>query len=234
MDATAISIIVQARSTSTRFPGKIFELIGNRQVLERVMDVCVHSAKYINNMTHQTGRICDVAIVTPVGDALLSKHQYTKYKVFEGPEHDVLARYVHAAKALNSDYIVRVTSDCPFIPSFTITSAINFAIKDQLDYITNADPRFRTHPDGHDVEVISKRLLEWLDENAKKPEHREHVTSFLVEALPPWAKKADIIGFCDLTAIKLSVDTPEDLKRLTDMYKDIYSKVNSSPKAFRL
>lgn len=232
MDFTTVSIIVQARSTSTRFPGKIFELIGNRQVLERVMDTCVHASKYINNMTAQTGRVCDVAIVTPTGDRLIE--QYSRYKIIEGSESDVLSRYLKAAAELKSDYVVRITSDCPFVPSFTITSAVNFSIKERLDFVTNADPRYRTSPDGYDVEVISKRLLEWLGENAKKPEHREHVTSYLVEAMPPWAKKADIIGFADFSGVKLSIDTPEDLKRLTDMYKDIYSKVNTSPRAFRL
>lgn len=232
MDATKISILVQARSTSKRFPGKIFEIIGNRQVLERVMDTCIHSARYINNLSHVSGRVCDVSIVTPYNDKLIET--YSRYNIFQGPEDDVLTRYVMAAKALGSDYVVRVTSDCPFIPSFTITSAINFAVKEGLDYITNADPRFRTSPDGHDVEVISKKMLFWLDETVKDMAHREHVTSYLTTCLPGWAKKADIIGFCDLSSLKLSIDTPEDLKRLSEMYKDIYSKVNSSPRAFRL
>lgn len=232
MEYTTVSIIVQARSTSTRFPGKIFELIGNRQVLERVMETCSHAAKYINEQTHKSGRVCEIAIATPTGDRLIE--QYSRYRIIEGSENDVLSRYLKAAAELKSDYIVRVTSDCPFIPSFMITSAINFAVKDRIDFVTNADPRFRTAPDGWDVEVISRRLLEWLGENAKKPEHREHVTSYLSESLPPWAKKADIIGFCDFSGIKISIDTKEDLERMTKMYNDLYSKVHSSPRAFRL
>jgi spore coat polysaccharide biosynthesis protein SpsF len=229
---TSVSIIIQARSTSTRFPGKIFEKIGSKQILQHVLDACYNCASYINKYTNKHGILCSVSLAVPTDDALIK--QYAKHVITQGPEHDVLKRYVMAAEKLKSDYIVRITSDCPFIPPFIISKAINLAVADNLDYLTNADPRFRTAPDGHDVEVISRKLLNWLDEAAKDESSREHVTSHLQREIPPWASKADIIGFCDMSTIKLSIDTPEDFERLTEMYHTLYSKVKTSPKSYRL
>jgi spore coat polysaccharide biosynthesis protein SpsF len=227
-----VSIIIQARSTSSRFPGKIFERIGNKQILQHVLDACDNCAAYINKYSHSHGLVCGVAIAVPENDMLIP--HYSKYKIIEGSESDVLGRYVTAAEQLESDYVVRITSDCPFIPPYIISKAINFGVKENYDFITNADPRFRTSPDGHDCEVMSRRLLVWLGENAKKPEHREHVTNYLLEQMPAWAKKVDIIGFADFSSIKLSVDTREDLERLTAMYEKLYAAVKNSPKSFRL
>lgn len=232
MDFANVSIIVQARSTSTRFPRKIFEKIGNKQILQHVLDACYNSSSYINAFSKKHGIVCGVALAVPHGDPLINHYQ--RHEIIEGPEHDVLRRYALARERLGSDYVVRITSDCPFIPPYVVSKAISIAVTEKLDYLTNADPRFRTAPDGHDCEVISKRLLTWLDENAKDEIHREHVTTYLHDHLPDWAVKADIVGFADYSSIKLSVDTPEDLKRITEMYHKLYSIIKSSPKSFRL
>lgn len=227
-----VSIIIQARSTSKRFPGKIFEKIGSKQILQHVLDACYNATSYINAYSSKHGLACGVALAVPDGDILIP--HYGRHTIIEGPENDVLKRYRMAADQLGSDYIVRITSDCPFIPPYIISKAITLCERGNLDFVTNADPRFRTAPDGHDCEVMSKRLLDWLDENVTRQEHREHVTSYLVETMPEWAKKMDIIGFADFSEVKLSIDTREDLERMTTMYNKLYSAVKSSPKAFRL
>lgn len=232
MDYKSVSIIIQARSTSTRFPGKIFEKIGNKQILQHVLDACYNSSSYVNAQTNRHGRICSVSLVVPYNDTLIPF--YSKHTIVQGPEDDVLKRYAMAAQKLDSAYVVRITSDCPFIPPYVISRAIAMAVDSGLDFLTNADPRYRTAPDGHDVEVMSRKMLEWLDQTAEHPTDREHVTTLLHANVPPWAKKADIIGFADLSSIKLSIDTPEDLERLTEMYNKLYAAVRSSPKSFRL
>jgi spore coat polysaccharide biosynthesis protein SpsF (cytidylyltransferase family) len=223
MDWKSVSIIIQARSTSKRFPGKIFEKIGTKQILQHVLDACQNSSSYII--------VCSVSLAVPYNDVLIGSYQ--RHKIIQGPEDDVLKRYKMAADELRSDYVVRITSDCPFIPPYIISRAINIAVQDKLDYLTNADPRYRTAPDGHDVEVLSRRMLDWLDETAPSGAHREHVTTYLHEHLPQWAAKADIIGFFKNDK-KLSVDTQEDIDRLRAEYQDLYYKVRTSPKSYRL
>lgn len=233
MQYKTISIIIQARSTSTRFPGKIFAKIGTKTVLQHVLDACNNSSSYINKYTNKHGLVSGVALVVPKGDELIQG--YSKHHIIEGDEHDVLSRYVRAADELHSDYIVRITSDCPFIPPYVISKHINLAVNDSLDYLTNADPRYRTAPDGHDVQVMSRRMLDWLNENATSAAHREHVCSVLMEKSPPQGfLTANIIGFADYSNIKLSVDTLEDLERMTEMYEKLYRSVNESRRCYRL
>lgn len=229
---TSVAIVIQARSTSKRFPGKIFERIGAKQVLQHVLDACYNSASYINAYTNRHGIVCGVTLAVPTNDALIVS--YSKHNIVQGPEDDVLRRYALALERLSADYIVRVTSDCPVVPPWLISKMINISVNDKLDYLTNADPRFRTMPDGWDVEVMSARLLNWLDENVKESVDREHVTSHLVTHLPEWAAKADVVGFADYRNVKLSVDTKEDLDRLVEMHNRLYSIIKTSPKAYRL
>ena len=218
MEYKTTSIIIQARSTSKRFPGKIHEKIGQKTILQMVIDVCNKAAAYVNSYTSRHGVVCGVALAIPEGDEV--SKLYSRYTIISGDENDVLSRYKKAADKLGSDFIVRITSDCPLIPDFIICKAINFATRDGLDYLTNADPRYRTSPDGHDVEVISRKLLDWLNENANEG-HREHVTSYLIKNRPSWAKCRNIVGYTDFSALKISVDTKEDLIRLQEMHDKI-------------
>lgn len=229
---TTVSIVIQARSTSTRFPGKIFEKIGNKQILQHVLDACYNSSNYINARTRDHGIVCDVCLAVPTADKLIG--QYSKHLIVEGSENDVLSRYMVVLNKLKSDFIVRITSDCPFIPPFIISDAIRRAVKDSRDYVTNADPRYRTVPDGYDVQVFSKSFLTWLSENAKSDSDREHVGTLAEQILPPHFSVAHIIGFADFSEVKLSVDTKEDLERLTKMHERLCHAVRNSGANYRL
>ena len=226
-----VSIVVQARSTSTRFPRKIFEIIGTKQILQHVLDSCYNSASYINAMTNKHGIICGVALAIPDGDEV--KQSYARHRIIEGSEHDVLARYKKALDELKSDYVVRITSDCPFIPPYIISKMIQIAVSEEMDFLTNADPRFRTAPDGHDCEVMSRRAIEYADKLATGVD-REHVTSVFCHSFPDTWRKGDVIGFVDLCEIKLSVDTKEDLDRLREQHGRLFNSIKKSPKTFRL
>lgn len=225
-----VSILIQARSTSTRFPGKIFEKIGHKSILDHVLDACYNSASYINKYTSKNGIVCGVAIVAPYDDILIKK--YSKHLIIEGPEDDVLSRFVIAADKLLSDYVVRITADCPFIPPYAISKMIGISVNDNLDYLTNADPVHRTSPDGHDIQILSKDALKWLHENSKESIHREHVCTYL-EKTQNNLKTANIIGFADYSNLKFSVDTKEDLNNLSSMYTKIYQSVNAK-RSYRL
>lgn len=107
-----VCIGIQARSTSERLPNKVEMDINGRTMLERVIYNCQNSASFVNNDKRRTIRV-SVALLIPEGDPIGQKYSH-KVTVFEGPEHDVLTRYVEAARSLNVDYMVRVTADCPY------------------------------------------------------------------------------------------------------------------------
>lgn len=216
-----IIIAIQARSTSTRLPGKVFELIDGKEILQHVLDSAEESCLYINKFSDKNRTTVKTCLVIPEGDPIGEKYKH-KTLIFEGSENDVLSRFMVMVNKLNPDYIVRITSDCPLLPSYLISKHMNIAVKGRYDYVSNVDENLRTCVDGHDVEVISLRAMEWLDKNAIKKEYREHVTQFIrVGRLPQNFRVAHVIGHLYQPEIKLSVDTKEDLERVREEYSKV-------------
>lgn len=220
-DFKNVCIGIQARSTSTRLPRKVFELIGEKPLLQHVIDACERAKIYMNRHSHKSNMIATVALLIPHGDEIKQVFRNKGAIIVEGAEHDVLSRYKFMAERLKADYIVRVTGDCPLIPSYVITKHVKAALMNEYDYTSNVDEDLRTSADGTDCEVISKRLLDWLDENAKDPKDREHVTLLARRAPPAWCKTGHVIGFLNLASLNLSVNTHEDLERVRAEYKTL-------------
>lgn len=233
-EITNVVIGIQARSTSKRFPRKIFARLGDKPILARVIDAVFKCATYLNRQTFRSKLFISVAVVTPTGDNEVIQYcTQKKMTVIEGPEHDVLTRYKNLLDASNADYIVRITSDCPLIPPPFITKAIKVAVMNKCDYCSNVDPRFRTSPDGFDVEVVSRRALEWAHANATESYDREHVTSILRGAtIPNDFRVGVIIGYIDESSIKISVDTPEDLAKVQEQSKKLTEMISLSEKIY--
>lgn len=222
-----VLIAIQARSTSKRFPKKVFEMIDGKPVLQHVIDACNRAAQYNNKYSYKNNINVSVAVLVPYGD-LIIKQFSGKALIFEGPEDDVLMRYKIASDKMNSDYIVRITADCPLIPSHVITKHITTVVMNNHDYVSNVDEELRTAADGMDCEAFSKNLLDYVNLSAKEDRYREHVTLMMRENPPDWAKIGHIVGFLDMSSVKLSIDTPEDLERVRAEYKKIKQAIEKA------
>lgn len=187
----------------------------------------MRSAAYIQDKSNLK---VQVVLLTPKGDKLNSMKW--EIPVFQGPEYDVLTRYIGACDHYKPDYLVRITSDCPVIPSGIISKHIFASANYGFDYTTNTAEKCRTYPDGFDVQVMSMRLMKWLDENATHIKYREHVANLLEETRPDWLRMAHVVGYVDNSHLKLSVDEKDDLDFVI-MYEDLlqskmdYAKNNS-------
>lgn len=224
-----VLIGIQARSTSTRFPFKCDAMIGPRSIIEHVMHTVTEAVDFMTRNMREPPEFY-AALLIPKGDPL--KRYANQVAIVEGDEHDVLSRYEQACLHFRPDYIVRVTADCPLLPEFVVTKHIRSAIFGNTDYLTYGHPRFRTSPDGFDVEVLSKRMCRWLFEHAKKPHDREHCTTLLVSDPPDWAKFGHVIDHIDRSDVKLSVDTPEDLEIVRAEYDKI-QRILEDAKTYR-
>ncbi len=201
-----VLIGIQARSTSTRLPGKALRKLYNKPILSWVLNAALDSSSYLEKTNPDLS--VDTVILCPYGDPIVD--YFNEYNVSEGDEFDVLSRYVEAATEYQSDYIVRITGDCPFLTGFLITNLILKAISGRFDYISNVDPVCRTELDGRDIEVISYDGLCWLDRNAVSPEDKEHVTTCLRREKPISLKRGHVLARLDMSEEKLSIDTEED------------------------
>ncbi len=218
-----VTITIQARSTSKRFPDKVNALIGNKTVLQRIVESCNNAAEYLNRQTFRSGFHVNVVVCCPVGDKISKKYSGS-FEIIEGDENDVLSRYVLVANRKNSDYLVRVTADCPLIPSFVVSSLVMKAVYNNYDYISNVESDCRTTPDGWDCEVISRGLLNHINSVAKDKYDREHVTTYARKNKRGW-RHAIVVNHLDLSSIKLSVDTQEEYERIKKEYDLVQEKL---------
>src|SRR5262245_9344466 len=100
-------LIVQARMTSTRLPGKVLMDVAGRPMLERQLQRLMRCS-----------RVDDVVLAVttnPDDEPLLTLARRLGVRWFRGSEHDVLSRCRGAAREADADLVVRVTADCPLI-----------------------------------------------------------------------------------------------------------------------
>jgi len=215
---TKVLIGIQARSTSSRLPKKHHEFIGSKRLLSHVISACQSSRNYVNS--RKDDPIANVCILTPHDDPI-GEDFADEAQIYYGSEADVLGRYAGCATEMQATHIVRITGDCPLIPPFFISKIILLGLSAGYDYLSNVDARCRSSIDGTDAEFFSIRMLEWLD---KHSEDREHVTTLARSDPPKWAKLGFIGQFFDLSDVKLSVDTAEDLEHVRKSYAGTIEK----------
>ena len=163
--------IIQARTGSTRLPGKVLEDLMGQPMLACVV-----------NRTRRAKKLDAVVVATttqPVDDAIVGLCKERGWPFFRGSEEDVLTRYYQAALAFKADVIVRITSDCPLIEPEIIDRVVNefLVYYPKVDYVSNT--LVRTFPLGLDVEVMSFGALKRAWQEDHNPAWREHATPYI-------------------------------------------------------
>ena len=208
-----ICVLIQARMTSTRLPGKVLCPINGRPMLLYMLER-VNAAKHVNQVTVVTS-------IDPSDDPIADICKENRIICFRGSLDDVLDRYYQAALYFKADIIVRLTGDCPLIDPRMIDAVIDVYIKGEYDYIANTVPPKWTVPEGMDVEVFSFHKLKQVWLQAKKPSEREHVTFYF------WQNPALFSIFKynieeDLSQYRLTVDYPEDMEVIKAIISALY------------
>lgn len=202
-----LAVIVQARWGSTRFPGKILHDLGGAPVLKRCLDRCAA----IPGADTVVCAIPDTDENTPIADAVTS----WGYTAVRGSETDVLSRYAKAAKAVDTDYVMRVTSDCPMIDPDVSGKVVELLKTSGADYACNNMPA--KFPHGLDCDVFAASQLYDADNEADAQYDREHVT--------PWIRSRDGVKRASLqgpgfpfSTMRWTLDHPEDLDFMRALY----------------
>ena len=199
---------VQARSGGSRFPGKIYEEIEGRSILQRVVDACLRVDPLPKAIQVSTAILCPEN-----DDRLMEECRKNKWDRIAGSEEDLIARYQIAIEISNADACVRLTADCPFLSSKIISEVVMQLA--QVDYCSNTI--YRSWAEGLDVQGASKKAWDWLDNNQQV--EREHPWKLFDEnqiIRDQFVKDGlDFFTLCDFSNIifqKTSIDTKEDLE----------------------
>ncbi|MCX6169736.1 MAG: glycosyltransferase family protein [Ignavibacteriales bacterium] len=212
-----ITAIVQARSGSTRLPGKILKKIYNEPILWHVVNRLSYS-KLINKIIIATTDLAE-------DDQIQEFCEANKFLFYRGSSEDVLSRYFNAAKSFEAKIIVRITSDCPVIDYSIVDRMLEIFIFEnrlnKLDYLSNVLPR--TFPRGLDTEIFTFAVLERTYNEANQVYEHEHVTPYIYNHPAQFAIK-NFSNEKDYSIHRWTVDTQEDFNLIEEIYKSLYEK----------
>ncbi len=203
-------IIIQARLTSSRFPNKVLQKIGNFPLIE-----------FLIKRLKSSKEIDQIIVAAPNNKKNKFIKKYIKNtKLFFGSENDVLDRFYKTAKKFRAKNVVRVCGDCPFVDSTIVDNMVKIFKKEKFDYVSNTiKPTF---PDGLDAEVFSFSVLEEIWKKASKKYDREHVTPYILRSRK--YKKFNYKYKKNLSNLRLTIDEKVDLKQINTIYSYLKNK----------
>jgi spore coat polysaccharide biosynthesis protein SpsF len=209
-----VGIILQARTGSSRLPGKVLRLLAGKPMIQWIIER-LQLCRKSDVLILATSTLAQDLPLAELCDRL-------GVNVFRGSETDVLDRYYQCAKKFGLAHIVRATGDNPFVDPEECDRLIEFYFADKLDYATISTEPEDGYPIGVGVEVFSFPALERSWEEGTAPHHREHVNEYILEnpglfrqatMEAPAAKRG--------ASLSLTVDTIEEFanaKRLYEIY----------------
>ena len=194
-----ILVIIQARIGSTRLPGKVLKQLGQRDVLSYVVERC----RKIEGIQEVVVATSDLAQDDAIAEWCQEKH----VAYYRGSEQNVLSRFIEAAKPYQPDYIMRVTSDCPFVDYEMATDMVKQLNEHPAEIvdITKALPR------GLAVELISYTALQHIANLELAERHREHVTYYAYEYKEQFTRLSyEPPHSIQHESLRITLDTDED------------------------
>jgi spore coat polysaccharide biosynthesis protein SpsF len=204
-----VGVIVGARMSSKRFPGKVLKPLMKIPMLAFLL-------RRLNGLVLADEII--LATSNQVEDDVLTEvAKNESVKVYRGNLNDVTERYVLAAEANDIDTVVRVTGDCPFVNAELVDYCLNYIKDENFDLATTKG----LFPIGLDAEIYHNSALSQLNKSDKLTSiHREHVTLFfyensehynILQIKPPnqWSNNARTY----------TVDTQKDYERMSRLVK---------------
>jgi spore coat polysaccharide biosynthesis protein SpsF len=199
MTPVRVNVVIQARLSSTRLPGKILRSLGERSVLNWV----IRAAKHVPAFD-------EVIVATSEAeddDLVANEATRAGVTVVRGPLDDVLSRYELAAQQHPCDAVVRLTADCPLHDPALLAQVVGLWRADpDLHYVSNT--LVRRLPRGFDVELVRRDVLAEQYRNATGA-HREHVTS-AIHTQPELYRCAGVVAGQDNSDLRVTLDTAED------------------------
>lgn len=204
-------IVVQARMTSTRLPGKVLLPLADEPMLTRLIERL--------RRVHRADGIVIATTTNAADDPIAALCNTLGVPCFRGSELDVLSRYADAARMHDADVVVRITSDCPLIDPELIDRVIATYLEGDSDYVSNMLPP--TWPYGMAVEVFSSAVLQQAHAEATQAAEREHVTPFIYWR-PERFRLGNVESPVNLSHQRWTVDTPEDYELVRRLFEALH------------
>lgn len=212
--ASNMGVIVQARTTSARFPDKISQtLFAGMSVLDTVLfrlslEPSDFEMPKVYLAVPETGTSPQTVCTADKFGA-----EYFVCPTHFAEENDVWGRFKHLIATYKLDAVVRITADCPLICTSLIRDCVVLWNTGQWDYVATDGIS------GVDVEVFD--VAGWLERPPLTRDDFEHVT-------PRYSRYCANRGrglFLELNPgqvewSKMSIDTPKDLENVNKFLEE--------------
>lgn len=209
-----VRLILQARMSSTRLPGKSLLPIRGIPVVALAAMRAARSRYELVVAIPQDSR----------DDVLEEALAPYAMSVIRGPLDDVLSRFVIAASGLPDDaVVVRLTADNVFPDAELVQEVLSVFARSGNGYLTTNSPACDI-PYGLSVEVFTAGVLREAAEKAVLPYDREHVTPWIrrVLGVRNYRPAALPAGFGRL---RCTIDTADDYHRVQRAFQGVEDPV---------
>lgn len=204
-----IGLIIQARTGSKRLPNKILKNILPGTTFLEFLISRLKKVKTVDKII--------IATSNKIKDQKILKINAKGVFFYQGPELNVIKRFIGAANKYKIKHIIRITADCPFSDPELIDKFIKKYFKGNYKYVSNVNPP--SFPNGFDVEVFALDILRKSFNSFKNPENKEHVTFAIRKSMS--IKKYNFKLNNNLHHVRLTLDNKEDLAKIKKLAKHI-------------
>ena len=175
-----MDLIITSRMGSSRLPGKALkEVIGFGSMLE----ILIKRAK----LSKQIDRVIIATTKLESDDELVEWAKSKNYESFRGSENNVLQRLIDTCDFFNIKDFIEILGDNPFVDPTVINRCVNEYNTKKLRYVATMTKEYKyanlnfCFPIGIRVQIISLKILNFINDNISDDYQREHATSFLYD-----------------------------------------------------
>lgn len=202
-------VIVQARMSSKRLPGKVLMNCIDRPILKWVIDRVSNCSNKIEVVISTSNHKSDDVIEDYCKDIGVD--------CFRGSLENLVDRFLKTCTSYSKDNFIRVCGDSPLIDSRIIDKAIEIFKINKFDLVTNVFPR--SFPKGQSVEIFSVNALKRLIKYEINELEKEHLSLGIYQRKNLFKIKNFESNLHDYSHIQLSVDTREDFEMVREIIK---------------
>ena len=159
-------VILQARMTSSRLPGKVLLNLNGKPMLERQINRILQVV--------DSGKLVVATSSEGSDDKIEEFCSSIGIKVVRGSLNNVYCRFSKVLLDCNWDSFVRLTGDCPFFMPRLLDRMFMESKKTEFDFFSNT--LNRDFPRGLDIEIVKKKSFMQLRDLSLTIEELEHVT----------------------------------------------------------
>ncbi len=212
------AVVIQARTGSTRLPGKMLRsFYQNKTLIEVVLDtmIGVFQKEQLILATTRNAKDDDLEQVA------------TRYGIacYRGDEEDVLQRFVNVVQQYDLEYVLRICADNPFFIPSNLKELMDIGLQHPMDYVayffSDKLPTIRSHS-GFFGEWVSAKALIRAASMTSDPFYHEHVTNFIYgneDQFSIFKIPIPHEEFC--RKVRLTIDTEEDFQMAQSIFMQV-------------